>query len=281
MKLATHPRRGVLSQGFAACAMMLGIVASSFPNTAAAEPVDTEILLLVDIAASGLNKKEFSDVMEGYASAMTNSQVLDSIESGALGKVAVSMIFYGDDTVQTVGIPWMTIGSAAEAALFAEAARTVVRPQSGTSSLATAVDLAGVEFANNGYTSAAQVIEVAVATEPKGGNPGDLEAELQAARDSALADGVDVINAMALGKKASELESYYAANVIGGEVGGVVADTSSSEITAGLTGILTDHLTSGIGGGATASVGAVPEPKLAVTFLLLLSIQIFRSRARR
>ena len=43
--------------------------------------------------------------------------VLFPLTSGMDGKIAVSMVFYGDDTVQVVGIPWMTIGSAAEADL--------------------------------------------------------------------------------------------------------------------------------------------------------------------
>lgn len=267
-------------------ALLLGIALLGATGTATAESVDTELVLLVDVSSSGLKKKEFSDVMESYASAMTSAQVLDTIESGALGKIAVSMVFYGDDTVQEVGIPWMTIGSAADASAFADAARVATRPASGSSSMSSALDLATTVFgtetgaADNGYSSVVQVIEVAGATQPRGGSPAVLQAELQAARDAALAAGVDVINAIAVGKKATELETYYSANVIGGEVGGVVASTSASEVSAALTSVLTSHLDAGIEGGAVASVDAVPEPGIAMIFVLLVAVQVLRSRHR-
>jgi hypothetical protein len=266
--------------------MLLGIVAGGLPGAAAAQQVDTELVLLVDAAASGLNPSDFSEVMEGYASAMTSSQVLDSIESGALGRIAVSMILYGSDTVQQVAIPWMMVGSAAEAQQFAALARAVDRPSSGTSSLATGIDAAVASFGtetggpDNGFISEAQIIEVGGTTLPRGGNPIVLAAELQAARDAALAAGADVINAMTIGRRASSLEGYYASNVIGGEVGGMAADTSSSTVSAALPAILASHLVNGLQGGATASLAAVPEPHVAMMLLLLVGVQALRRRTR-
>jgi len=286
-----HPHRGVLSHLCSFLAVLLGIVWLGAGGEVAAESVDTELVLLVDISSSGLKKSkkenEFSDLMDGYASAMTSEQVLDSIESGSLGKIAVSMVFYGDDTVQVIGVPWMTIGSAAEAAVFAAAVRAAGRPASGSSSMSSALDLATSVFgtetggADNGYSSLVQVIEVAGATQPRGGPPAVLEAELRAARNAALASGVDVINAISLGKKAAELETYYSSNVIGGEVGGVVASTSSSDMSASLTSTLTSHLDAGIEGAAIESVSVVPEPGVATMFLLLAGVQLIRIRVRR
>ena len=284
---ATNPSRGVLSKYPMIRLMLIGIMSLGMIEATAAESVDTELVLLVDVSSSGLKNSEFDEVMAGYASAMSSAQVLDTIESGALGRIAVSMVFYGDDTVQTVGIPWMMIGSAAEAQQFADAAMVAQRPSSGSSSMNTALDAATSAFgsetgsADNGYSSVIQIIEVAGATQPRGGNPAQLEAELQASRDAALAAGVDVINAIAIGKKADQLEVYYSSNVIGGEVEGVVASSTSSAVDGALAISLIDHLDTGIGSGAAGSVVAVPEPNLGLLITLAASISLFRSRIRR
>lgn len=279
MKYATHLRRGVLSKLLLSCAVPLGIVAGSWHCVAVADTVDTELVWLVDVTK--LKDKEFSAVKEGYASAMTSAQVLDTIASGAVGKIAVMMTFYGDDIIQSVGVPWMVIGSAAEAANFATAARDAVMPKAGKSALApvlaSAVETFGSETGapDNGHTSAVQVIEVVAVTEPK-----DLIADLQSGRTAALAAGVDVINAMTIGKKASELESYYATNVIGGEAGGVAASVSSSAIDAGLASSLITHLDTGLEGTAAASI-AIPEPRVTMILLCVAGIHLLCFRGRR
>jgi hypothetical protein len=255
-------------------------------DSATAETVDSELLLLVDASRSGLNDSEFSTVMEGYANSLTSSQVLDAIQRGAVGKIAVSMVFYGN-SVQTVGIPWMTISSLADAQVFAAAARAAQRPTSATSSiiggLAMATQTFGTETGapDNGYTSAAQIIEVAASTQPQGGNPNVVNAQVRAARDASLAAGVDVINTLTLGRSAIRLAAYYNANVIGGSVGGVAAHTTPSGLSAGLPTIMATHLTSGIQGGAIASIQAIPEPKPVLSLLLLVGIQVLRARVRR
>jgi hypothetical protein len=91
---------------------------------------------------------------------------------------------------------------------------------------------------------------------------------------------VDVINAAALGRRADVLEGYYAANVIGGEVGGVPASASGGAADAGVGALLTAHLTGGIEGGAVASQ-AVPEPGPAVVLLGSLGVIALCSRSRR
>src|SRR5687767_965504 len=117
MKTATSSSRG-LSSRIWILAVSLGIAMAGLYSQADAAAVDSELVLLVDITQQGLNKHEFEDVMNGYAAAMTSSQVLDSIGSGATGKIAVSLVFYGNSLTHVVGIPWMMVSNAAEAQQF-------------------------------------------------------------------------------------------------------------------------------------------------------------------
>ena len=93
MKKATFPRRGLPIRVPFTCLMSIGIAVLGLQSKAEAELVDSELVLLVDITPRGLNGSEFDQVMESYATAFSSSQVLDSIQSGAYGKIAVSLMF--------------------------------------------------------------------------------------------------------------------------------------------------------------------------------------------
>lgn len=280
MKKATFPRRGPLFPTPFTCLMSLGIAWVGLQTKAVAESVDTELVLLVDITPRGLNGSEFDQVMESYATAFTSSQVLNSIQSGSYGKIAVSLMFYGNASTQVVGIPWMMIGNSVEAATFAALARAVNRPFSiGSPSVASALTAATLSFGSetggtaNGFESTAQIVEIAAASEPLGGT-----APVTAARNGALASGVEMINTIALGNRAAAIENYYAANVIGGTAGGVLASSNSSAINGGLAGMLTNQVTGGVAAGASESLAAVPEPSTSLALLSSVALLLVRRR---
>jgi hypothetical protein len=262
-------------------ALALATALCGWPGQAAAEAVDSELLLLIDITPRGLDRQEFDQLMDGYADAITSTQVMDSIQSGSYGRIAVSLMFYGNSFVQQVGIPWMSIGSSAEAETFAILLREVSRPFSiGSPALDDALTAALGSFgsetggADNGFQSVAQIVEVAAATVPLFGNPADTAA----ARDQALASGVDAINVITLGDRAAALENYYSTHVVGGETGGVVATSSSSAIDQALGGILADRMSGHVGAGAAASLTSVPEPSTALALISGLALLACRRR---
>ena len=114
--------------------LSLGIASFGMFGQASAEAVDSELVLLVDVTQSGLNKNDFGSLMQSYASTFTSTEVLNSIQSGTYGRIAVSLMFYGNSSVQQVGIPWMSIGNATDASKFAALATSVSRPFSNGSS---------------------------------------------------------------------------------------------------------------------------------------------------
>ncbi|MEM9236370.1 MAG: DUF1194 domain-containing protein [Verrucomicrobiota bacterium] len=245
--------------------------------SATAESVDSELLILVDASRTGLRNGEFSALLEGYSNALTSSEVLDSIASGATGKIAVSLSFFNTRRNESAGIPWMVIGSAAEAQAFATGLQNLSRPRSGSFRYQQALEQSLLSFGtetggpiDNGFQSAVQIVEVAGARR--------LPGNVAGATDQALAQGVDMIGATVVGRRSGRLDSYYADNVIGGGVGDVVASVSSSPVGAGLADVLEDQLSYSVGGGAISSV---PEPSSAILAFSSMGMFFLFGRKRR
>lgn len=264
MKTSQHPTtRSLQSRQFFGRSMLIGIAAAGWLAQAQAETVDSEIVLLVDITRPELSKQEFARLMDGYASAFSSTTILDSIQSGAYGRIAVSMMFFGDANLQTVGIPWMMIGNASQAQQFADLARGMTAPLSMLDSnvgaaLAAATKSFGTETGgiSNGFESALQVIEVASTYLPEAA---DAAATAAAGSSAALNSGVDLINALVLGNKTAAVDAFYTANVIGSTIDGVAATSSSSRLNGPLALAMTTVFTESVQTTATVSLTAVPE----------------------
>jgi hypothetical protein len=264
-----------------ACSVILGVLCTGFFTQARAENVDSEMVLLVDVTRPGLSNTQFGQLMDGYASAFTSTEILDSIQSGAYGRIAVSMMFYGNSTTQQVGIPWMMIENMTHAEQFAAMARNLSMPfVVGTADVASALTAATFSFgtetggASNGFESTAQIIEVATARRPQNNSA----AAASASSSGALASGVDLINSLALGNQAAAIDNFYAANVIGSTIEGVAPTSTTSPINGLLASTMNGMLGESLQTGATASITAVPEPG---TLLGLIPATLLLLKRRR
>jgi hypothetical protein len=261
--------------------MSLGIVVAGWPGQAIAEAVDTELVLLVDVTSSALNNKDFTQLMDGYATAFSSTQIMDSIQSGASKRIAVSLMFFGDAGSQQVGIPWMMIENGGQALQFANELLNVTRPSWGSTAdigagLSAAASSFGTETGGsaNGFESAFQIIEVADSKKPKNNSA----AAVSASSAAALTAGVDVINALALGNQSGSINDFYAANVIGSTVEGIAATSTASALNNTLAVTLTSSLGQTIQASADSSITAVPEPG---RMLALVTGIIFLLKRRR
>lgn len=93
MKLAKPLSRGLLSYLPSVFAMSLGVVGIGLHGQVDAEAVDRELVLLADDNQAGLSQRPFSTLMDAYVASFTSSKVLNSIQSGTTGPIAVSLKF--------------------------------------------------------------------------------------------------------------------------------------------------------------------------------------------
>lgn len=279
MKLAKPLSRGLLSYLPPVFAMSL-VAGIGWSGQAHALAVDSELVLLVDVNPVGLSQRQFNTLMDAYAASFTSTEVLNSIQSGTIGRIAVSLMFYGNSSVQQVGIPWMSIGNATEAATFAALANSLTKPVSTGSSapapaLAAATQSFGTETGgtSNGFESTLQVIDIAASSVPNRRN----SAAVPAAGDAALASGVDLINTMAVGGvvRSTNIANYYTANVVGSTVPGVEPSVTTSRFNnTSLQVVMAASVSENVG----AAFAVVPEPDAALGMLAGVSLLLGRRR---
>jgi hypothetical protein len=262
------------------CLLFAGVFLS-LPSRLDAVDVDSEIVLLVDVSVPGLSNTQFDALMSSYASAFTSSQVLDSIQSGSRGRIALSMMFFGNALTQSVGIPWMSIGSAADADLFADLVSNVSRPFSfgfaaPAQALAAATQHFGTETGgvDNGFESSVQIIEVAASGLAFPFNA----AATSDASDAAFGSGVDLVNSTSLGIFGGISENYYEQNVIGSTIPGVEATSNTSATDETLAVSIVNGLDESIQAGAAVSVTAIPEPRTLLITLSSVGLVLLRRR---
>src|SRR4051794_16879980 len=97
----------------------LAVLFFSTSQSAAAEPVDVELVLAVDVSLS-MSPEELEIQRHGYAAALTHDQVLQAIADGAYGKIAVTYVEWAGTTWQHVIVPWTVIANRADAERVAE-----------------------------------------------------------------------------------------------------------------------------------------------------------------
>lgn len=265
-------------------AMSMGIAAVGLLSHVGAVNVDSEMILLVDATQAGLSTNQFNNLMDGYATAFTSSQMLDSIATGAYGRIAVSLMFFGNSSSQQVGIPWTSISNSSDALAFATQLQNVIRPTyTGASSVASALTTAAFTFgtetgaAANGFESEVQIIEVLASRVPNS----NTAAATTAASNIVRAAGVDMINSIAVGGQAATIEAFYSANVVGSTIAGSPATSGTSSTNAAvLAGNLTTMINGTVQTGAATSVTtAVPEPG-SISILAAGSLLMLKRRRR-
>ena len=100
--------------------VLLRSVALALPFCAgqaqAADPVDVTLVLAVDVSLS-MSPMELE--IEGYAAALRDEYVIEAIQSGYHGRIAVTYFEWAGNTMQRVVVPWTVIADADDAQRFA------------------------------------------------------------------------------------------------------------------------------------------------------------------
>ena len=198
----------------------LPILLLAATQPARADDVDVALVLVTDVSRS-IDDSEFKLEKDGYTSAFTNEKVLQAIQGGPAGKIAVSYIeFASSFEVRTV-LDWTVIRDRASAQAFVDKLAAAPRSFWGRTAISAGVDQAVQLLAETGMNATRHVIDVC------GDGTNNAGREIADARDDAVKAGI-TINGLAIindhpvswtfahVQPPGGLANYYRANVTGG-----------------------------------------------------------------
>lgn len=175
---------------------------------AAPEPVDVELVIATDVSPS-IDVSEARLQRQGIADAFANPQVVQAIEAGSLGKIAVVAIDFSAREYNRIVVNWRVIHDKATATAFSDAIRKAPATTGRHTSISDAIELAQTLLESNSYEGTKRVIDIS------GDGPNNWGQPINVVRDTAVAKGI-VINGLPILGSATELDKYYANCVIGG-----------------------------------------------------------------
>jgi hypothetical protein len=186
----------------------------------AADEVDLLLVLAVDVSRS-IDATKFQLQREGYAAAVADPRVLDSIKSGRAGRIGLTFVEWSGVGAQKVVIDWTTIGDADSAKGFGDHLLEAPRSFADRTSISGGIEFAMGQLDKAPYESARRTIDVS----GDGTNNAGRDVALQ--RDDAVAKGITINGLVILSDNPMSwnpdhtnppggLANYYKTNVIGG-----------------------------------------------------------------
>jgi hypothetical protein len=204
---------------------ILAVAAKAFAVTAclgasaagaAAQPhVDLELVLAVDISRS-MDYDELGLQRQGYVEALRHPDVIQAIESGPNGRIALTYVEWAGTA--SVVVPWATISNRAEAEAFAARVGTAPIGRARGTSISLGLGFSARLFDTSGVRGLRRAIDVS------GDGPNNMGLPVEQMRASVVADGI-TINGLPIMLKAvsaygpyniPDLDIYYEDCVIGG-----------------------------------------------------------------
>ena len=198
-------------------ALLAGLTGAPGLAAAAELPVDLELVLAVDISGS-VDGVEARLQREGYIAALRHPQVIEAIQSGLHGRIAVTYVEWAGVLHQRTRLDWTLLEDAEDAFAVADALAETPLTTAPWTSLSRAIDYAATLFDGNGYDGVRRVVDI---SGDGHNNRGRLP---ERARDEAVAAGI-TINGLPIvndrpnpwgGRPPVNLDRYYEERVIGG-----------------------------------------------------------------
>ncbi len=186
----------------------------------AADDVDLLLVLAADVSRS-IDDAKFQLQRDGYAAAISDPRVLDTIRSGHNGRIGLTFVEWSGVGAQRVVIDWTEIGDAGSAKQFGDQLIESPRSFAGRTSISGGIEFALARLASAPFNCIRRTIDV---SGDGTNNDGRAAAEL---RDQAVAKGVTINGLVILSENPMPwnpehtnppggLDNYYRNNVVGG-----------------------------------------------------------------
>jgi hypothetical protein len=194
----------------------LFLVLLAATSVRADEEVDVQLVLAVDVSRS-MTDRELQIQRRGYSEALRSEAVARAVQSGLLGRIALTYVEWGGQYWQRTVVDWQIIENGQDLAAFADRITATFDGSFRRTSISSAIDDAVLRIETNGISSRRRVIDVS------GDGPNNDGYPVTGARDRALTKGI-IINGlplmtregMGLRFQLDDLDEYYRHCVIGG-----------------------------------------------------------------
>jgi hypothetical protein len=128
--------------------------------SSAAEPVDVELVIAMDVSAS-MDGAERQVQLKGFADAFSRPEIVAAIQGGRHGRIAVTVFEWGGPGLQTVIVPWRLVdGEASSAALSQALARRVPGRLNRGTAIGDALRNAATLLAESPYRGDRRVVDL-------------------------------------------------------------------------------------------------------------------------
>ena len=191
-----------------------------FPAAAFSADVDLLLVLAADVSRS-IDATKFQLQRDGYAAAMSDPRVLETIRAGRNGRIGLSFVEWSGVGAQRVVIDWTAIGDTASAKDFGDRLVEAPRSFADRTSISGAIEFAMAQLAKAPFSAPHQTIDVS------GDGTNNSGPDVPPMRDAAVAKGITVNGLAILSENPlawnpehtnppGGLDNYYRNDVIGG-----------------------------------------------------------------
>ena len=199
----------------------LVIAALSVLGTVArAQDVDLLLVLASDVSRS-VDTRKFQLQREGYAAALSNRRVVEAIQSGPHGKIAICFVEWSGATSLKLVIDWTIVSDAASARKIGDQMLELPRSFADRTSISAGLEFAFAQLERSPFKAARRTIDVS------GDGTNNSGRDIASVRDEVTAKGVTVNGLVILSDSPlpwnpehtnppGGLGEYYRRNVIGG-----------------------------------------------------------------
>lgn len=183
----------------------------------AAEPVDLELVLAIDISGS-IDPDEAKLQRDGYVNAFRDPQVIHAIRGGINGRIAVAYFEWASYHQMHVVMNWTMIQDTATAHDFADKLAAVPITRGMRTSISGAIEYALPMFERSGFEPLRRVLDIS------GDGPNNDGGLITIFRDRALAKGITINGLPIMNGRPNQwgfpvmpdLDLYFIGCVIGG-----------------------------------------------------------------
>jgi len=179
--------------------------------------VDLELVLAVDISYS-VDEEEARRQRDGYVTALAHPDVINAIEGGPIGRIAVIYVEWADASFQRAAADWTVISTEDDALSFAAAVADAPLERGHYTAIGSAIADGVTRIETNIYTAPRRIIDIS------GDGPQNQGLPLADAHDRASAARVIVNGLPVMSDRAGRwvrpvevnLDDYFTENVITG-----------------------------------------------------------------